>query len=144
MSSIIKIIPVLSAISLAMNANFVHAEIALIAHPSNVEQALTTEQVKQIFLGKTGNFPGGNKVVPVDQKDGSALKTEFYMKIIQKDLSEIKAYWAKLLFSGKGTPPNALSSDEEVKAWVAKNPDGLGYINTKLVDGSVKLLLTVP
>ena len=68
MSSIIKNIPVLLAIILTVNANFVHAEIALIAHPSNVEQALTPEQVKHIFLGKTGNFPGGNKVVPVDQK----------------------------------------------------------------------------
>lgn len=144
MRSFVKIIPALSGVILMMGINFAHAEIALIAHLDNPEKSLTSEQVKQIFLGKTGSFPAGHKAVPVDQKDGSSSRTEFYMKITQKDPSEIKAYWTKLVFSGKGTPPAALDSDADVKAWVAKNPDGLGYINSKLVDGSVKLLLTVP
>ncbi len=144
MRSFVKITSLLPGVILAMGISGAHAEIALIAHPGNAEKSLTSEQVKQIFLGKTGNFPAGNKVVPVDQKDGDSLKNEFYTKVIQKDPSEIKAYWSKLVFAGKGTPPSVLNGDDEVKAWVAKNPDGLGYINKKLVDGSVKVLLTIP
>lgn len=144
MRSFIKTISALSGIILMMNINFAYAEIALIGHTGNPEKSLTSEQVKQIFLGKTGTFPAGHKAMPVDQKDGSSLRTEFYMKITQKDPSEIKSYWSKLIFSGKGTPPQALDSDADIKAWVAKNPAGLGYIDSKLVDGSVKLLLTVP
>lgn len=122
----------------------VRAELAVIVNPANAESALTADQAKDIYLGKTKKFPSGGEAVPVDQKDGSPARAGFYTKVVGKDESQLKAYWSKLIFSGKGTPPTAVDGDADVKAWVAKNPGGVGYVDKAAVDGSVKVLLTVP
>ena len=64
--------------------------------------------------------------------------------MIQKSEDELKGYWSKLMFSGKGQPPREVGDDAAVKAWVASNPDAIGYIDGKFVDGSVKVLFIIP
>lgn len=120
------------------------AELAVIAHPSNPEAALTQDQIKVIYLGKKKKFPAGGAVEPVDQTEASPARTAFYAKVIGKDESQLKAYWSKLIFSGKGTPPMAVGADAEVKDWVAKHPNGLGYIDAGKLDDSVKVLMLIP
>ena len=48
------------------------------------------------------------------------------------------------MFSGKGQPPREVGDDAAVKAWVASNPEAIGYIDGKFVDGSVKVLFIIP
>lgn len=122
----------------------VRAELAVIVNPASGDSALTADQVKDIYLGKTKKFPGGGEAVPVDQKDGSPVRASFNSKVVGKDEAQLKAYWAKLIFSGKGTPPTAVDGDADVKAWVAKTPGGIGYVDKAAADGSVKVVLTVP
>lgn len=55
-----------------------------------------------------------------------------------------KAYWSKMIFSGKAVPPKELANDAAVKAHVKANPDAVGYIDAASVDGSIKVLLRVP
>ena len=50
----------------------------------------------------------------------------------------MKTLWAKLSLSGKGTPPKALASDDEVKQQLAANPDAIAYLDKSKVDASVK------
>lgn len=121
-----------------------HAEVAIITHPDNPESRLSVDEARDIYLGKSVNFPKGGKAVAVDQKDGTGAKEEFLSKVVKKDSGQYKSHWAKLIFSGKAVPPSVLSNDAEVKSWVARNPEGLGYIDKRAVDGSVKVLLTVP
>lgn len=112
---------------------------AVIVHPSNAS-ALDTGVISKIFLGKQKSFPSGESVVPVDLKDGSGTKSAFTSSILNKSASQMKAYWAKLLFSGKGTPPKVAENDAEVIALVAKNPSIIGYVDAASVDGSVKVV----
>lgn len=119
-------------------------EVAVIVNSSNSIAQLDVDTVNKIFLGKTQSFPAGSKAEPVDHKEGAALRDEFYQKVTAKDAAQIKAYWAKLIFSGKGVPPQSLASDEEIKAWIAKNPAGIAYIDAKNVDASVKTVLSIP
>ena len=49
--------------------------------------------------------------------------------------------WARITFTGKGTPPKELKSDAEVKAFVAANPRAIGYVDASAVDSSVKAVL---
>lgn len=120
------------------------ADIAIIAHPSNAETRLTVEEVKQLYLGRLTSLPQGGKAVLVDHKDGSATKEQFLAKVLNKTASELKAHWSRLIFSGGGVPPAVIGGDQDVKSWVARNPNGVGYIDRTVVDGTVKVLLTVP
>lgn len=134
----------LLAVGIAALSLSARAELAIVAHPSNPEARLSVEQVQLIYLGKVTTFPQGARVMPVDQKDGGASKEKFLSAVLRKSAPEVKAYWSKLIFSGQGVPPAVAGADVEVKNWVARNPAGLGYIDTSAVDSSVKVLLTIP
>jgi len=82
-------------------------------------------------------------MIPVDQNEGSAIRDSFYQKVAKKDAGQMKAYWSKMIFSGKAIPPVASSNDATVKTWVVNNPKGVGYIDSSAVDDTVKVLLTV-
>lgn len=120
------------------------AALAIIAHPSNPMSGITADDAERIFLGKTGEMANGRRATPVDQSVGSASRAKFLMKVLHKSEDELAAYWSKLMFSGKGQPPRDLGDDAAVKAFVATNPDAIGYVDGKFVDGSVKVLLIIP
>lgn len=122
----------------------VQAGTAVIAHPSNSLAGISQEQLAKIYLGKTREFSDGKPVTPVDQRQGSVIRNKFYKTVTDKDEVAVKAHWSKLLFTGKAQPPQDLGDDESVKAWVAKNPEGLGYVDGKVLDKSVKVLLILP
>jgi ABC-type phosphate transport system substrate-binding protein len=119
------------------------AALAIIAHPSNSISGISADNAQRIFLGKTSEFANGKRATPVDQTAG-ASRTKFLKSVIQKDEGELKAYWSKLMFSGRGQPPKEIGDDAAMKAWVAGNPDAIGYVDGKFVDGSVKVLLIIP
>jgi ABC-type phosphate transport system substrate-binding protein len=119
------------------------AEFVVIVNPKNPAASMSAEQVSQVFLGRSTSFPGGGSAVPVDQKEGAALRDEFYTKVADKNPGQVKAFWAKQMFSGKGQPPKELASSAEVKKAVAADPNAIGYIEKGALDGTVKSVLAV-
>lgn len=119
------------------------AEVVVVVSAKSAATALTAEQASDIFLGRTNTMPGGGAAVPIDQSEGAAARDLFYQKATGKNAAQVKAFWSKQIFSGKGTPPKDGGNDAAVKALVAANPNLIGYIDKGAVDGSVKALLTV-
>lgn len=115
------------------------AEVAVVVHPSN-SAAVDQTAISRIFLGKMKSFPGGSQAVPVSQSESSGVTNEFNDKVLNKSGSQLKAYWSKLVFTGKGTPPKTLNSDKEVLDLVASNPNIIGYVDAASVTGNVKVI----
>ena len=102
----------------------------MIVNPKNPLSALGAEQAMGIFLAKTGEFPGGGgQAVPIDQSEGVAVRDEFYQKAGNRDAAQIKAYWSRIVFTGKGQPPKAVPNSAEVKKLIAANPNMIGYVD---------------
>jgi ABC-type phosphate transport system substrate-binding protein len=120
------------------------AALAIIVHPSNNMAGITADQAADIYLGKSGVFPNGQRVSPVDQLPNSPARQKFYKTVVKKDGSVLRVYWSKLLFTGKGQPPREVGDDADMKSWVASNPDAIGYVDGKFVDSTVKVLLIIP
>lgn len=116
------------------------AEVAVIVNPAN-SNAVDVDAIKRIFLGKQTDFPDGSSAVAIDQTEGSQVVNEFNSKVLDRSASQLKAYWAKLIFTGKGSPPKKVGSDAEVLKIVSSEPDKIGYVDSASVDGSVKVLL---
>jgi ABC-type phosphate transport system substrate-binding protein len=119
------------------------AELVVIVNPKNANTALTTEQVSQLFLGKSASFPGGAAATALNLVEGAPLRDEFYSKVADKNPGQVKAYWAKQMFSGKGSPPKELATAADVKKAVAADPGAIGYVDKSVVDGTVKGVLTI-
>jgi hypothetical protein len=85
-------------------------------------------------------FPNGLLAVPIDLRDGSPERDQFYAKIAGKTPAQVKAYWSKIIFTGRGQPPKAVRTDLEVKKFIVANVDAIGYIDAALLDDSVRAL----
>ncbi|WVV49116.1 phosphate ABC transporter substrate-binding protein [Pseudomonas sp. NA13] len=103
-------------------------------------ETLARNQVADIFLGKTSRFPDGGQATPIDLTEDSLTRDEFYTTFTGKSASQLKAHWSKIIFTGRGQPPQAVSSSAELKKRVAGNPGTIGYIDAREVDGSVRVL----
>lgn len=144
MKQLKKIAVLAGALALAAAGSAAHAALAIIAHPSNPAAGVTAEEAEQIYLGKSRALANGHRITPVDQTVGTASRVKFYRSVLKKDERELKAYWSKLIFTGKGQPPREVGDDAAVQAWVASHPDAIGYVDGKFVNSSVKVLLIVP
>jgi ABC-type phosphate transport system substrate-binding protein len=111
------------------------ADVVVVVNAANSD-AVSKDQIASVFLGKS------TALTPIDQADGSAIRGEFYKKVADKDASQAKALWSKLVFTGKATPPKEVASSADVKKAIAANPKAIGYIEKSAVDASVKVVLT--
>lgn len=118
------------------------AETVVVVGAKSPVGTLEKQQVSDLFLGKASAFPDGRQAVPLDQAEGAAARDEFHSKVTGKTGAQLKSFWSKQVFSGKGTPPKELPSSAEVRKLVADNPNMIGYIDKSAVDASVKVVLT--
>lgn len=128
----------LLALSTVVPAVPAMAEVVVVVNPKSAAGAMTNEQVAQFFLGKS------TAMTPIDQPENAAVRAEFYKKVADKEPSQAKALWSKLVFTGKATLPKEVASSADVKKAVAADPKAIGYIEKSAVDGTVKVVLTTP
>lgn len=114
------------------------AEVVVVANPKAAEASMTKDQVAQFFLGKS------TSMTPVDQPESAPIRAEFYKKVTDKEASQVKSLWSKLVFTGKATMPKEVPDSAAVKKAVAADPKAIGYIEKSAVDASVKVLYTAP
>lgn len=113
------------------------AEVVVIVNPKHAAVSMTAAQVADLYLGKDGSL------VPFDLKEPATLRNEFYQKVAGKDAAQVKAIWARLVFTGKQQPPKEMDSAAQVIKQVAGSEKAIGYVDKSAVDGSVKAVLTL-
>ena len=115
------------------------ADIAIIIHPSN-NNSISEDDINRIFLGKNKSYADGEEIKAVNLKSGDDIRTEFEEKALGKASKQVKAYWSKLIFSGKAKPLMESGTDEEALDFVAKNPEAIAYIDASKVNDTVKVV----
>lgn len=120
-----------------------HTEVAVIVNTANTS-AISPNEINRIFLGKNKKFTNGETISAVNLKSGNATRVEFEQKVLGKSSKQVKAYWSKLIFSGRAKPLKELDTDESVLNYVASTPNAIGYINAANVKPSVKVVATMP
>ena len=124
---------------LLLGATSLLADSVVVVHPSN-NSTFNADVIADIFLGKNKRFSNGNKAVPVSTNEKTETKKAFNKKVLKKSTGQLNSYWSKRIFTGKGRPPKALTSDLEVKQQVANNENVIGIVDAKSVDNSVKVV----
>jgi ABC-type phosphate transport system substrate-binding protein len=119
------------------------AELVVIVSARSAVATLRADQVADIFLGQAVRFPDGGEAAALDQPIGSPLRDEFYAKVAAKSPALMKAYWAKMIFTGRGQPPREAQGSAAVRKLVADNPALIGYIDRTALDASVKPVLVL-
>jgi len=128
-------------LGLSMGACAAMADVVVVVSAKSAVTTLSKSQVVDIFLGKTSRFPDGSMAVPIDQREGMSAREQFYSGFASKSAAQLKAYWSKIIFTGRGQPPREASSVSELKKLIDANPSSIGYIDRDLVDDSVRIVV---
>ena len=136
LSSRFSALAALAAMALA-GATTARAEMVVIVNANHPAAALSADQVANVYLGKDSSF------TPLDLPESAPLRGEFYKKIAGKDAAQLKAMWARLIFTGKAQPPKQVGSSAEAVKHVAGNDRAIAYVDKSAVDASVKTVLRI-
>ena len=117
------------------------AEVSVIVHIDN-NSTFNKKIIKKIFLGKSKSFDNGKVVILLSPKTGSPASVEFNKGVLRKTASQINAYWSKMIFTGKGTPPQEMDSADDIISAIAENKDAISFIDTASVTDAVKVVAT--
>lgn len=122
-------------------ASLVRAEIVVIGNPRLDVSSLSEQMVSDLYLGRAVQLSTGQRVEVIDLPAGHPAREEFYSEVLGREPAQIRAYWAKRIFTGKGTPPATRPDEGAVIRWVSGAPGRIGYVRDQAVTDSVKVLL---
>ena len=106
----------------------------VIVNSANAVSSLSSDEVSRILLKKKTKWNDIGKIVPIDQDAANGVASSFSKEVHKKSISSLKSYWQQMIFSGKGTPPKALKSDDEVIRFVTSNTNAIGYVSADASD----------
>lgn len=116
------------------------AGLVLVTSPQSGIERLTQDEVVNIYLGRYRRLASGLAAEPLDHPIDSEVRARFYRRLVGKSLAEINAYWARLVFSGKTKPPQAVANAEGLLRIVATQPGALAYVERSQADARVKIV----
>lgn len=114
------------------------AEETLVVNGASSVAGLSADQMKDYFLGKKTSWDDGSKVVIVVIKDGAT--SDALLAKLGKNSQQFNTSWKKLVFTGKGSMPEQVESDDALIALVAKTPGAIGLVDKAKVKDGVKAI----
>ena len=121
-------------------------ELAVISGKSFPADALTLEEVKEIYRGEK-QLIGGQRLKPIDQRETQGIRNQFLNKVMNFSGDEYVTYWNNRLFREGGIPPIPKSNSAEVIAAVQETEGAIGYVwltDTSDSKANLKILFTIP
>lgn len=113
--------------------------LVVVVNPDSGIETLSRNDVVNIFLGRFRQFPSGMTAQPIDLPM-SPVRTQFYRALVNKEPAEINAYWARLIFSGRTSPPVQSETQEDAVKTLRANPGGIAYMERSKVTSREKIV----
>lgn len=104
---------------------------------------LTREEATNIFMGRQKHLRPGLVALPVEQVAPGQARARFYELLVNLPLPQVRAYWARLYFSGQAQPPRQTESAAETLQVVAANKGAIGFVEQTQLDHRVKAVLVL-
>ena len=101
----------------------------VVVNAANPVSTMSRDEVSRLFLKKVTSWASGRAVLIVDQREDAEVRRQFTRDIHGRQVTSVKSYWQQMIFSGRDVPPPEKASDAEVVAFVAANPNAIGYVS---------------
>ncbi len=131
--------PLVAAVVMFGSVYAMAGNVKVIANPSVKIESISASEIKSVFLEERNSLHDGTRVEPVLAKGGTA-HLAFLKEYLDKSEDVLLDYYRTLVFTGKGSMPKALRTDEEIAAYVARTRGAIGYVNSAAAFDGVKTL----
>jgi len=123
------VLAILFAIASIFPAIAAGQDFKVVINDANTTSSINKQGLATCFMKQANTWISGHPVVPVDQPASSEIRQVFSREIHGRNVSAVKSYWQREIFSGRGVPPAERASDQEVLAFVRANPGAVGYVS---------------
>lgn len=107
-------------------------DIIVVANPSVPTDTLAQDEIQSIFLGEIVKWSNNQMITVVTLQD-EEMHERFLEKYIRRTPFQFNNVWRRILFTGKGKPPEKMKSQEELLEYVAKTAGAIGYVSSGLI-----------
>ena len=95
-------------------------------------------------LMRESTLTPGDLILPVFVLEGSQQRERFYQGATGKSASQLKSYWARMIFTGQGMPPRQVKNARDMVQQVKQNPGAVGYVQESDLQEGLRVLLRLP
>ena len=83
--------------------------------------AFSAEEIKHIFLGEVTSLDNDrvHLIYPSYSSDSIVTLSRFVGK--GSNIRDLKSYWSKMIFTGRGNPPETADNDAELKKYLEED-----------------------
>ena len=92
-------------------------------------RSVPKDVLAQVYLGQANRWGNGTPIAAVDLSTTSVVRKAFSEEVLGMPVDAVKNLWLKKLSSGGARPLLSKASDDEVIAFVAAQPGGVGYVS---------------
>ena len=121
----------IAILALLVDPLILRAQVFVIAHKKMDIKSASKKDIQKVFLGKSKKI-GDVSVVPINHDENTDDYKQFVKVVLGKNLKQLKRYWARKVFTGKGTPGE---SKDNAVGYVAANENTISYTLTKPEQG---------
>lgn len=131
----------LAAILLSVVAHPAHAQILIVTAGDSAVEHLSRDDAEQLYLGRRAALSARTPLLLLDLPPGE-VRDQFYRHIAGKNPSQIRAYWSRMVFTGRALPPKEAASADDARRLLLENPGAIGYLPADYAnDPSLRILL---
>ena len=138
-----RLIPLLVVLALAgsplRGASGDALRVLVVANREVPADTISSRLLQRIYLGKATRWDGGLQIRPVMQHDHE-LHEAFVTDLLERSEESFGVYWKRMVFTGKGRPPQAFAGDAELAAYLRSTPGAIGYVAADADTTGLKVL----
>lgn len=122
-----------------------YAQVILIVQPQNIATELSRNSLRAIFAMRQTEWPNGSAVQVFVLEDKNNTHIAFCKDILGMFPYQLRRVWDRQVFSGTGTAPTIVKTQQEMLIRVAETEGAIGYMMTNDKDNSsVKIIGELP
>lgn len=117
-----------------------NAKVVVVTSPKNDIQNMDKKELIDLYMGKYNAFSNGKQATPIDIGQDAQLKELFYKELVGLPLARVNAYWSRLKFSGRATPPVVEQAIEDVQLRLEQDQSAVAYVYESNVTEEMKVV----
>lgn len=119
------------------------ADIVLVTAADGPIVQISREEAEQLYLGRLSALRDGTPVRLLDLPAGE-IRDAFYLRLLGKNSIQTRAYWSRMVFTGRARPPREVADEAELRALMSRDPNLIGYLAEGARTSDLRVLLRLP
>jgi hypothetical protein len=115
-------------------------EFKVIVHPDNPSASIDADRLRDAYLKRNASWSNGRVIRAIDLPARYAARARFGRRVLKKTPTQLRYYWNRQVFSGKGVPPMQVDSAAAAVAFVLEHPGAIAYLPRDADAGEAKMI----